>query len=199
MIGPTGNPYCFIRRSISRIVNWRNVLRQFIGSITRGHRRTSIKRINKRYPYVHPGVKRGYVAKLCVAVDMSGSVDNGMLEMFFGEMASLTKKVDIDVLPFDSHADVNDVFTWKRGTSIPTKRTKCGGTNFNAPTEVVNDPKNRGRWDGLLIMTDGECSAPIPSRVKRGWVLGQGHKLLFNSDELQIFLDDGNQMTGAWR
>lgn len=188
-----------IRRSISKIVNWRAVLRQFVGSITRGHRRTSIKRINKRYPYIHPGVKRGYVAKLLIAIDMSGSVDNGMLEMFFGEISSLTKKVDVDILPFDCDANVKDIYTWKRGTAMPTKRTKMGGTDFNAPTIVANDPANRGRWDGILIMTDGECSAPIGSRMKRGWVLGKGQKLMFTSDELQIMLDDGQQLTGAWR
>ena len=73
-----------IRKSVSNVINWRNVLRQFVGSITRGGRATSIKRINKRYPYIHPGVKRGYEAKLLVAIDQSGSVDNEMLVEFFG-------------------------------------------------------------------------------------------------------------------
>lgn len=188
-----------IRRSISHIINWRNVLRQFVGTITRGKRRTSIKRINKRYPYIHPGVKRGYVAKLLIAIDMSGSVDNEMLAMFFSELGSLTKKVEVDILPFDCHADAKDIYTWRRGTIVDAKRTKMGGTNFDAPTRVANDPKNRGRWDGMLIMTDGECSAPSPSRVRRGWILGKGQKLYFQSNELQIFLDDGKQLTGAWR
>jgi predicted metal-dependent peptidase len=188
-----------IRRSISHIVNWRNVLRQFVGTITRGHRRTSIKRINTRYPYIHPGVKRGYVAKLLIAIDMSGSVDNEMLALFFSELGSLTKKVEIDILPFDCHADVKEIYTWRRGTIIEAKRTRSGGTDFNAPTRVVNDPKNRGRWDGMLIMTDGECNAPVPSRVRRGWILGKGQKLMFPSTELQIMLDDGKQLKGAWR
>ena len=48
-------------------------------------------------------------------------------------------------------------------------------------------------------MTDGECCAPEASRVKRGWVLSKNHKLMFDTDEIQIFVDDSKPITGAWR
>ena len=188
-----------IRRSVSTVVNWRQVLRQFIGSVTRGHRSTSIKRINRRYPYVHPGVKKGYTAKLIVAIDESGSVGDDMLEMFFSELDSLTRKVDITLLHFDCHTTVKDMYEWRKGTRPELKRVRGGGTNFDAPTDFVNSPENRGRWDGLLIMTDGCAPAPGPSRIKRGWVLGKGCQLIFPSDEIQVFLTDDAQVKGAWR
>jgi predicted metal-dependent peptidase len=188
-----------IRKSISSFVNWRSVLRQFVGSLARGERTTSIKRINRRYPYIHPGVKRGYTAKLLIAIDQSGSVHDEMLESFFSELGTLTKRVTVDILPFDCFADPKDIFEWRKGTSPKLKRVRSGGTDFNAPTSVANDTKFRGRWDGMLIMTDGECGAPNGSRVKRGWVLGKGQKLYFESSELQVFLDDSKPMTGAWR
>lgn len=189
-----------IRKSVSTIVDWRSVLRQFVGTLVRGARASSIKRINRRYPYVHPGVKRSYSAKLLVARDESGSVSKQMLELFFGELNSLTRKVEIDFLPFDSDCSNNDVVRWSKGT-IPeaaTMRTKCGGTDFNAPTRVFNDPRNRGRWDGLLILTDGGAPAPIPSRAKRGWVLAPGCKLIFNTSELQIPITSDKPMTDAF-
>jgi predicted metal-dependent peptidase len=188
-----------IRKSVTNIVDWRSVLRQFIGNIARGERATTIKRINKRYPYIHPGVKRGYVAKLLIAIDQSGSVDDAQLALFFSELSSLTKKVSVTILPFDCAADLRDAFEWKKGNKVEAKRVRGGGTDFNAPTKVVNDPKNRGRWDGMLILTDGECSKPIPSRVKRGWVVSPGHKLEFATDELTIVLDPTPKKTGAWR
>ena len=188
-----------IRKSVSNIVDWRAVLRQFVGSTVRGTRTTSIKRINRRYPYVHPGVKRGYVAKLAVAVDMSGSVDDEMLEMFFGELASLTRKVDVSVLPFDCSCEEKDIFEWRKGAHPKLTRVKCGGTNFNAPTELVNSAKNRGRWDGFCILTDGMAPKPVASRVRRGWVIGEGCKLNFESNELQVFLNKSVPMVGAWR
>lgn len=188
-----------IRKSVITVINWRSVLKQFVGSVVRGGRSTSIKRINKRYPYIHPGLKRGYTAKLLVAIDMSGSVSNEMLVEFFGELGALTKKTTIDVLPFDCDANEKDIFTWRKGQSIEPKRVRCGGTDFNAPTRVANDPKNRGRFDGLLILTDGEAPAPTGSRIKRGWVLGKGCKLMFNTDEIQINMTDEKVVKGAWR
>lgn len=188
-----------IRKSVSSIINWRNVLRQFVGGLVRGGRSTSIKRINKRYPYIHPGVKRGYEAKLLIAIDQSGSVSNEMLVEFFAELGSLTKKVTIDILPFDCEANEKDIYTWRKGTNVPAKRVRGGGTDFNAPTNLANDAKNRGRWDGVLIMTDGEAPAPNGSRIKRGWVLGKGCKLIFKSDEVQVHMSDAKQISGAWR
>jgi predicted metal-dependent peptidase len=189
-----------IRRSVSNIVNWRAVLRQFVGMIVRGKRATSIKRINKRYPYIHPGTKRGYTAKLLVAIDESGSVGDDMLEMFFAELEQLTKKVDVTLLHFDCSCDMKDVYEWKKGTRPKLRRMKGGGTNFDAPTNLVNDPKNRGRWDGMLIMTDGQAPSPGASRIKRGWILGQGCKLNFESSEIQIHLSkERSEMSGAWR
>ena len=188
-----------IRRSVTNIVDWRSVLRQFIGNIARGERSTTIKRINKRFPYIHPGTKRGHVAKLLIAIDQSGSVDDGQLALFFSELSSLTKKVSVTVLPFDCAADLRDAFEWKKGSKIAAQRVRGGGTDFNAPTKVVNDPKNRGKWDGMLILTDGECSKPTSSRVKRGWVVSPGRKLEFATDELTITLDPTPKKSGAWR
>jgi predicted metal-dependent peptidase len=188
-----------IRRSVSQKIDWRSVLRQFVGGLVRGERTSSIKRINRRYPYIHPGVKRGYTARLLVAIDMSGSVSDKMLETFVAELNTLTKRVSVDILPFDCSANEKDIFEWRKGTRPDVRRTKTGGTDFNAPTRIINDPKNRGRWDGMLICTDGEAPQPEPSRVRRGWVLGEGQKLYFNSTELQVFVDDQKPMVGAWR
>jgi predicted metal-dependent peptidase len=104
-----------IRRSVSNLVNWKSVLKQFIGTLARGNRTTSIKQINRRYPYIHPGTKRGYDVKLLIAMDQSGSVCNEMLEEFFGVLASLTKKVSIDVMYFDCGADVKEIIPWRKG------------------------------------------------------------------------------------
>jgi hypothetical protein len=56
-------------------------------------------------------------------------------------------------------------------------RTRCGGTDFKAASEHAN--KNKHRFDGYLILTDGECDDPGPSGLKRGWVIVPDRKLLF--------------------
>lgn len=188
-----------IRQYVSNVINWRAVLRQFVGHIVRGNKTSSIKRINRRYPYIHPGRRHGWVAKLLIAMDQSGSVYNEMLVEFFGELASLSKRVSISVVPFDCTCNAEDVFEWKKGAKVEPTRTRDGGTNFDAPTNMFNDPANRGRWDGLLIMTDGQAPQPGPTRSKRGWVLGKGCDLVFPSDELKIRLDNCRKTEGAWR
>ena len=120
------------------------------------------------------------------------------LNLFFSEIASLTRNVTVDILPFDCEAQENEIFTWNAGAPAACERTKGGGTDFNAITNIVNDPCNRGRWDGLLIMTDGQAFKPKPSRVKRGWILCKGCTLAWGSSlEPQIHLDDARSMN-AW-
>lgn len=188
-----------IQSYIKGELDWRQILRQFVGSTVRNHRTSTIKRINRRYPMIHPGKKFNYTAKLLIAIDQSGSVIDDWLSDFFTELGDLTRKISISILPFDSHANVNEVEEWRKGQRLPTIRKRCGGTDFNAPTQIFNDPNNRGRWDALIIMTDGGAFKPIPCRGKRAWILARGTKLMFETDEQQIFLSKDKKPEGAWR
>ena len=72
-----------VMKMLETKVDWRKVLRYFVKSSQRANRSSSIKRINRRYAYVHPGRKANRVARVAVSVDQSGSVDDNMLAMFF--------------------------------------------------------------------------------------------------------------------
>lgn len=189
-----------IRKSVSDEVDWRRLLRQFFGTLIRGDRSTSIKKINRRYPYVHPGVKRNHVPKVLIAYDRSGSVSDEACELFFGECATLGQVVEFDVVEFDTHC--GPVQTWRRGGGPPpvaSRRGRCGGTDFNAPAELADAPENRGRWDGLIYMTDGECSEPVKTRIKRAWVIAPGQHLMFATTDTVINLTKERSAKGAWR
>ena len=177
-----------IRQRVSRTIDWRKALKQFVGSLATGGRSSTIKKLNRKQPYDHPGVKRNRTAKLIVAVDQSGSVDNDLLSYFIAEILSLTRKVEIDYVPFDCELDKKQIITLRKGAKVKLKRVKTGGTDFNAPTELFNDPKNRGRWDALLIVTDGGAPKPKACRKRRAWVLMEGDKLAFDSNETKIFI-----------
>lgn len=190
-----------IRKMVSRKVDWRTLLKQFYGRTLRGDRKCTIRRINRKYPMIHPGTSRSYVAKLFVAIDESGSVGNEAVEMFFGELAELTKKTSVDWAPFDTRCEEKNLKTWKKGRPSPDKRDYCGGTCFQAPTDYANDPKNRGRWDGFVILTDGQAPKPGPSRIRRAWILAPGCKLEFDvPGETVIHMDDDGKVPfGSWR
>lgn len=182
-----------LRSWVNRTVDWRSILRHWVGYLNRGSKRSTLKKINKRYPYIHPGVQRSQIARLLIAVDQSGSVYDEMLELFFAEIISLAKNVEIDFILFDYSIDESSFFTLKKGSKPELVRKRCGGTNFDAPTDYVNDPENRGRWDGLLILTDGQARRPGPCNIRRAWVYPESCKLDFETDETQIVVTNSEQ------
>jgi predicted metal-dependent peptidase len=190
-----------IRKSVSELVDWRAVLRNFIGTITAGDRMSTIRRINKRYPYIHPGVKRGHLPKLLIALDQSGSMSNDAVELLFGELERLVRKIDVDIMPFDTECSDALLQKWRKGYRPKTfKRDKCGGTDFSAVTNWVNDPRKRGKYDGILYMTDGECSRPARCYVKRGWIIIPDRKMCFDpAPETVIHLSKEQKRKGSWR
>ncbi len=147
-------------------VDWRKVLRYFIKTSQRASRRSSVKRINKRYAYIHPGKKVQRQAKIAIAIDQSGSVSDELLEAFFGELNSLSKLASFTVVPFDTDVDDKLVYEWKKGKSHKAERVMCGGTCFDAPTKYVNDHS----FDGVIILTDMEAPKPKACKAQRMWM-----------------------------
>ena len=64
-------------------VDWKKVLRYFVKTSRRANRSSTVKRVNKRYRYIHPGKKVQRTANFAISIDQSGSVDDRMLEAFF--------------------------------------------------------------------------------------------------------------------
>lgn len=156
-----------IIKSLQTVVDWRKVLRYFIKTSQKADRSSSIKRINRRYPYIHAGKKTNRVAKIAISIDQSGSVGNAMLGAFFAELEKLAQLAEFTVVPFDTRVDDKLVFVWKKGEKFKAKRVLCGGTDFNAPTKWVNE---HGGFDGHIVLTDMEAPAPVPSKCQRMWM-----------------------------
>ena len=156
-----------IMKKLESKVDWRKVLRYFIKTSQRASKSSTVRRINKRYAYIHPGKKVQRQAKIAIAIDQSGSVSNDMLESFFTELNKLSKLAAFTVIPFDTQVDEKLVYEWKKGKAHKAERVMCGGTCFNAPTEYVN---KRGDFDGVIILTDMEAPAPKACKAQRMWM-----------------------------
>ena len=152
-------------------VDWRKVLRYFVKSSQRANRSSSIKRINRRYAYVHPGRKSSRVARVAVSVDQSGSVDDNMLALFFAELNKLAQIAEFVVIPFDTRVDSDKVFTWKKGQTKLPERVLQGGTCFDAPTDYVN----KQGFDGHIVLTDMCAPKPKSSKCQRMWMTTKEH------------------------
>ena len=68
-----------IMKKLETHVDWKKVLRYFVKTSQRANKASTMKRINRRYPYIHPGRKTARTASIAISIDQSGSVSDEML------------------------------------------------------------------------------------------------------------------------
>lgn len=170
-----------IEKFIECTIDWRMVLASIIKRSRRANKRSTVKRLNRRYPYIHAGRKITRNPKIAISIDQSGSVSDKLLSVFFGELNSLSRWASFTVIPFDHVVDGDKVYDWKQGTSKRVERVLCGGTNFDAPSDWVAD---NGPYDVHFILTDMGAPKPNKSRVERHWIVDSSafDKPYFNPD-----------------
>jgi predicted metal-dependent peptidase len=174
----------YLKKIISKEINWSDLLNLFIGRSKSVKTTSSIKRINRRYPWEHPGRKRSYRARPMLAIDQSGSMTDWWVELLFAEVANLGSLTEYIVLPFDYVVDENNIQIIKRGQQPNPIRTCGGGTNFDAPVQYVNS--HPGEVDALIILTDGGCSAPSKCDIPLAYVLAPGCELCFDPGTIPV-------------
>ena len=172
---------------IATKVDWRKVLRYFVKTSQRADRFSTPRRLNKRFPKIHPGKRVRRHARIAISIDQSGSVDDGMLAAFFSELNKLAEIAEFTVIPFDTEVAIDKVYVWKKGQTKRTERVLCGGTCFNAPTKYVNEHK----FDGHIILTDLCAPKPVKSACQRMWMTTKANaqRPYFQTNERIIAVD----------
>jgi predicted metal-dependent peptidase len=168
-------------------VDWKKVLRAFIGAAQRADKSNTMRRINRRFPYIHAGRKVNRVANIAISIDQSGSVSDSELNAFFNELNKLSELATFTVIPFDTKVAEDKVYTWRKGEKRKWERVMYGGTCFNAPTEDVN----KGNYDGHIVLTDLQAPKPKPSRCRRMWMASKSNvdHMPFKTPERVIAID----------
>ena len=168
-------------------IDWRKVLRYFVKTSQRADKRSTPRRLNKRYPRVHPGKRVRRQAKIAISIDQSGSVDDQMLAAFFSELNKLAEIAEFTVIPFDTVVAESKIYTWKKGQSKKTERVMRGGTCFNAPTKYVNEHG----FDGHIVLTDLCAPKPVASKCQRMWMTTATYaaRPYFSTNERIIAID----------
>jgi len=176
-----------IMDKIATKVDWRKVLRYFVKTSQRSDKRSTPRRLNKRFPKIHPGKRVRRHAKIAISIDQSGSVDDGMLAAFFSELNKLAEVAEFTVVPFDTEVAKDKVYVWKKGQSRKTERVACGGTCFDAPTKYVNELN----FDGHIILTDLCAPKPVASNCQRMWMTTKANadRPYFQTNERVIAID----------
>ena len=177
-----------IKEAITPKVNWRSVLRSFVKASQRANKTSTIKRLNRRYAYIHPGRKAQRQAKIAVSIDQSGSVSDSMLAAFYSELEKLAQLAEFTIVPFDTEVSTEHIHVWKKGERHEKERYMYGGTCFNAPTRWVNE----NAFDGHIVLTDMEAPKPVPSKCQRMWMTTKAcaERPYFQTNERVIAIDD---------
>ena len=168
-------------------IDWRKMLRYFIKTSQKANKQSSMKTINRRYPYIHAGKKTSRTAKIAISIDQSGSVSDAMLNAFFSELSNLAKFAEFTVIPFDDQVFEEKVYVWKKGEKKKWERVLTGGTNFDAPTEYVN----KHNFDGHIILTDLMAPKPKASKCQRMWMTTRYYadRPYFTTNERVVVVD----------
>jgi predicted metal-dependent peptidase len=176
-----------IIKSLNSSVDWRKVLRYFIKTSQRADRASTQRRLNRRFPYIHPGRKTRRQASIAISIDQSGSVSDEMLQAFFAELNTLAGLATFTVIPFDSDVAYDDIYVWKKGDRKQWTRVRYGGTDFNPPTKYVNE----NSFDGHIVLTDLCAPKPIASKCQRMWMTTRyyAERPYFSTNERIIAID----------
>jgi predicted metal-dependent peptidase len=168
-------------------VDWKKVLRAFIGASQRADKTNTMRKINRRFPYIHAGRKVNRVANIAISIDQSGSVSDAELNAFFNELNKLATLATFTVIPFDYEVAEQKVYVWKKGDKRKWERVLYGGTNFDAPTAYVNERN----FDGHIILTDLMADKPKSSRCRRMWMASKHNvdHMPFKINERVIAID----------
>jgi len=147
-------------------VNWREVLRDFVTSASRGSEEYTWRRFNKRLmanDIYMPSLENETVGELIVAIDTSGSIGGAELTEFASELASICESVNparVRVLWWDTEVHAMQTFD-DNYTNIASllKPEGGGGTHVSCVAEYINQHKLNA--EGVLVFTDGYVESDI--------------------------------------
>ena len=163
-------------------VDWKKVLHYFCGTKQRASKSRTFRRINRKYPYIHPGRKIKRTSNLAIYIDQSGSVSDAGITSFFDALNMLAKDVGFTVYHFDTRVDEQSKYSWRKNDAYQRPmRTLTGGTCFQAVENHFR--KIVAEYDGYIIMTDGQAPKPTTSISKRAWVLLPDCQLDFTAEQ----------------
>jgi len=180
-----------IEKMVSKKFEWERALKYFCGNKMRNNYFKTQRKINRKYPYIHPGRKAKKTSHLAVYVDQSGSVGENSLARFGNVLGQLSKTHSFTYYFFDSHVDEKSKTSWKKGKTSNFSRRLSGGTNFDNVEDHFR--KVAREYDGYVIMTDGYAAKPKTCISKRCWVICPGGSLAFKPEKRDCVIKMGKE------
>jgi predicted metal-dependent peptidase len=151
-------------------VNWKKLLRQYIGNRVKAGSKHSWKRESKRFGTLQKGKLKHRIIKIAVGIDTSGSISNEDLQEFMTEIHGIMNSYKTDITIVECDAKVGKVYTLRKYMKVDPKFTGRGGTDLR---EIFNyfDGEGRAKKPEMLVcFTDLETPFPEKETLKTLWV-----------------------------
>lgn len=185
-----------ISESLEPQVNWREVLREFISSSTKGNDEYTWRKFNRRVianDIYLPSVEDETVGEMVVAIDTSGSIGQEQINEFAAELLTICEAVEpesVRVLWWDTRVHGEQLFKPQDYRNIASllKPLGGGGTRVGCVSEYIKSKSIKAEC--VIVFTDGYVeSSPVwdittPSlwlvTSRRGWTPPAGKLVAFN-------------------
>lgn len=136
------------------IVNWREMLRYYLGYHLGNQRYTYSRRSRRRDMFGIPGISHHAASDLNIIIDTSGSISQYELRQFFSEIEMISSKSKAMVLQWDSAYQGYEYY--RRGDWKKIQIKGGGGTDMAAPLQWLIS--NKLVKDVQIMLTDGYCN-----------------------------------------
>ncbi len=148
-------------------IDYRTILSGFRASVLCSKRCLTRMIPSRRYGFQYMGSKRDFATRLLVAIDVSGSVDDGQVAQALSIINRFFKYgvENVDVVLFDVglHGEVMSMKKAQKSIKIEGR----GGTSFQEPIDYFLD----NHYDGLIMITDGYALIPELPKTFYGNIL----------------------------
>ena len=141
-------------------LDWRKILRRFVGSNTAEERESTISRFSKRYGSPILGTLPKLTSEIVVGLDVSGSVSDHDLEIFLNEVRNISKILGTKITAIQGDTQVEDISKIKKSTK-EFERKAAGGTDLQPIIDIAARMKKP-----LVLFTDGFLSQGLVIKTK---------------------------------
>lgn len=159
-------------------IPWNIYLKKQMGALE-GDRKKTITRRNRRQPNRLDlrGELRGHIAKITLALDISGSISEEEFYEAIKEVLNIVKSYKYEITILECDTEIRQVYKVKSINNIRKRSKVGGGTTFTPVFKYANNTDT----NLLIYFTDGKGEEKLcikPKGYKIIWILtGKSHKL----------------------
>ncbi|WP_017415521.1 vWA domain-containing protein [Clostridium tunisiense] len=159
-------------------IPWNIYLKKLMGTLESKKKKT-ITRRNRRQPnrLDLKGELRNHIAKVTVAIDISGSISDEEFHQAMKEVLSIVKNYNHEITILECDTEIRRSYKIKSIKDIKEREVTGGGTKFSPVFQYVNGTDT----NILIYFTDGkgeERLKALPKAYNTLWIIsGRGDKL----------------------